>query len=109
MRSSWSPKLKRDSSEKTTWYQSACQALCSSTNYESDISTPVVVDQRAANCLNDVVRSFTAMWSRCQLSRADVTSRRLLPVFQVVRCSTVHCFQTRITVELFRCTRAPIA
>ncbi|GFV03278.1 hypothetical protein TNCV_4018751 [Trichonephila clavipes] len=29
MRSSWSHKLKRDSSEKTTWCQSACQALCS--------------------------------------------------------------------------------
>ena len=29
MRPSWSHKLKRDSSEKTTWCQSACQALCS--------------------------------------------------------------------------------
>ncbi|GFX51431.1 hypothetical protein TNCV_3103641 [Trichonephila clavipes] len=27
----------------------------------------------------------------------------------LVRCSSAPCFQTRITGELFRCTRAPIA
>ncbi|GFX46096.1 uncharacterized protein TNCV_2094141 [Trichonephila clavipes] len=76
---------------------------------EANISTPIAVDQRAANCLGEAVRSFTAMWSRCRSSRADVIFRRPLPVFRVVRCSSVHCFQTRITVELFPCTRAPIA
>ncbi|GFW36212.1 uncharacterized protein TNCV_4930741 [Trichonephila clavipes] len=76
---------------------------------EADISTPVVVNQRAANCLEETVRSFTAMWSRCQSSRVDVPFRRPLPVFLVVRCFPVHCFQTCITVELFRCARASIA
>ncbi|GFY10054.1 uncharacterized protein TNCV_1945991 [Trichonephila clavipes] len=32
---------------------------------ETDISIPVAVDQRAANCLEEAVRSFTAMRSRC--------------------------------------------
>ncbi|GFT36324.1 uncharacterized protein TNCV_3464761 [Trichonephila clavipes] len=71
---------------------------------KAEISTPVAVDQRAANCLKEAVRSFTVMWSRCRSSRADVTFRRPLPVFRVVRCLSVHCFQTRIIVELFRCT-----
>ncbi|GFX56700.1 uncharacterized protein TNCV_494481 [Trichonephila clavipes] len=96
MRPSWSHKLKRDSSEKTTWCQSACQALFSRVHCrrnrrwfalkeilykgtlarnprcsrrrridEADISTPVEV-QRAANCLEEAVRSFTAMQSRCR-------------------------------------------
>ncbi|GFX72027.1 hypothetical protein TNCV_1892341, partial [Trichonephila clavipes] len=30
---------------------------------EVDISTPVAVDQRAANCLEEAVRSFTVMRS----------------------------------------------
>ncbi|GFV00151.1 transposable element Tc3 transposase [Trichonephila clavipes] len=72
---------------------------------EADISTSVAIDQRVANCLEEVVRSFIAMRSRCRLSYGDVTFRRPLPVFQ---CSSVHCFQTRITVELFRCTRTLI-
>ncbi|GFV70353.1 uncharacterized protein TNCV_4797721 [Trichonephila clavipes] len=55
---------------------------------EADISTPVAVDQRAANCLEEAVRSFTAMWSRCQPSHADVTFRRPPPVFRVVQCSS---------------------
>ncbi|GFX88479.1 uncharacterized protein TNCV_2279471 [Trichonephila clavipes] len=76
---------------------------------EADFSTPVAVDQRAANCLKEAVRSFTAMQSRCRLSLSDDTFCRPPPVFQVVRGSSVHRFQTRITVELFRCTRAPIA
>ncbi|GFV34041.1 hypothetical protein TNCV_309471 [Trichonephila clavipes] len=46
---------------------------------------------------------FGARWS------TDFTFRRPLPVFRVVRCSLVHCFQTHITVEQFRSTRAPIA
>ncbi|GFT12458.1 uncharacterized protein TNCV_4336211 [Trichonephila clavipes] len=222
MRPSWSPKLKRDSSEKTTWCHSACQALCSRAhcrrsrrwppststesscsisllidgttritideptdldlppsfeltltlqekvcrkrvlltsrlttmesgrddiiinNYkenghdassfliqdqlkikehfekerqqlcrrrrvdEADISIPVAVEQCAVNCLEEAVRSFTVMRSRCQSSRADVTFRRPQPVFQVARCSSGHCFQTRITVSP-NCTRAPIA
>ncbi|GFW55086.1 uncharacterized protein TNCV_2787011 [Trichonephila clavipes] len=74
----------------------------------ADISTPVTVSQRAANCLEEAVRSFTIMRSRCQTSRADVTFLHPLPVFRVVRCLSVPCFQTRIAVELFRCTRTPI-
>ncbi|GFU58275.1 uncharacterized protein TNCV_4589541 [Trichonephila clavipes] len=54
------------------------------------ISTPVAVDQRAANFLEETVRSFTAMRSSCRSSRADVTFRRPLSVFRVVRCSSVH-------------------
>ncbi|GFS63048.1 uncharacterized protein TNCV_3743081 [Trichonephila clavipes] len=75
---------------------------------EVDISTPVVVDQSDANCLEQAVRSFTTMRSRCRSSHADVTFRYTLPVFPVIRHSSIHRFQTRITVELFRCTRAPI-
>ncbi|GFV50625.1 uncharacterized protein TNCV_2212881 [Trichonephila clavipes] len=75
---------------------------------EADISTPVAVDQLAANCLEEAVRSFTTMWNRFRSLRADVTLHLPLPVFRVPRCSSVHCFQTRITVELFHCTRAPI-
>ncbi|GFU88794.1 uncharacterized protein TNCV_4444711 [Trichonephila clavipes] len=59
---------------------------------EADISTPAAVDQRAANCLEENVRSFTSMQSRCRSSRADVTFRRPLPAFRAVRCSSVHCF-----------------
>ncbi|GFX79687.1 uncharacterized protein TNCV_2746061 [Trichonephila clavipes] len=76
---------------------------------KTDISTHVAVDQRAANYLEEAVGSFTAIRSRCRSSRADVTFLRQLPGFPVVRCSSVNCFQTRITVERFRCTRAPIA
>ena len=65
--------------------------------------TPVAVDQRAANCLEEAVRSFTAMRNRHRSSGADINFRRPLPVFRVVRCSSVHCFQTRNTMELFRC------
>ncbi|GFW56462.1 uncharacterized protein TNCV_3313981 [Trichonephila clavipes] len=72
-------------------------------------SIPVVVDQRTANFLEEAVQLFTAMRSRCRSSRSDVTFRHPLPVFRVVPCSSVQCFQTRITVELFRCTQAPIA
>ncbi|GFV16396.1 hypothetical protein TNCV_1525421 [Trichonephila clavipes] len=31
----------------------------------ADISTPVALEQCAAKCLEEAVRSFTAMWSRC--------------------------------------------
>ncbi|PRD31567.1 UNVERIFIED_CONTAM: hypothetical protein NCL1_23179 [Trichonephila clavipes] len=76
---------------------------------DADISTAAAVDQRAVNCLEEAVRSFIAMQSRCRSSCAEVTFRRSLPVFRVVRLSSVYCFQTRITVELFRCTQAPVA
>ncbi|GFU62680.1 transposable element Tcb1 transposase [Trichonephila clavipes] len=49
------------------------------------------------------------MWSRCRSLLADLTFLRPLPIFGVVRCSSFHCFKTRLIVELFRCTRAPIA
>ncbi|GFV80192.1 retrovirus-related Pol polyprotein from transposon TNT 1-94 [Trichonephila clavipes] len=76
---------------------------------EGDISIPVAVNQRAANCVKEAVRSYTGIRSRCRSSCTDVTFRRPLPVFPVVQCSSVHCFQTRITVELFRCTQATVA
>ncbi|GFV41059.1 uncharacterized protein TNCV_2666501 [Trichonephila clavipes] len=69
-----------------------------------DISTPVAVHQCAVNCLEEAVQSFIAMRIRCRSSRSDVTFRRLLPVFLVIRGSSVHCFQIRISVELFRRT-----
>ncbi|GFX49264.1 uncharacterized protein TNCV_3333821 [Trichonephila clavipes] len=75
---------------------------------EAGISTPVAVDQSASNCQEEAVRSFTAMWSRCRSSCAGVTFLRLLPVLRFVRRSPVQCFQTCITVELFRCTRAQL-
>ncbi|GFV90009.1 uncharacterized protein TNCV_4643491 [Trichonephila clavipes] len=71
---------------------------------EADISTPEAVDQRVTNYLEEAVQSFTTMRSLCQSSRADVTFRRPLLIFRAVRCSSVHCLQTRITVELVRCT-----
>ncbi|GFY28890.1 hypothetical protein TNCV_4720211 [Trichonephila clavipes] len=48
---------------------------------KTDISTSVAVDQRAANCLEEAVRSFTAMRIMCRSSHANVTFRRLLPAF----------------------------
>ncbi|GFW84779.1 uncharacterized protein TNCV_680671 [Trichonephila clavipes] len=65
---------------------------------KTDISTLVAIDQRAVNYLKVAVRSFTAMGSRCRPSCADVTFHCPLPVFRVVRYSSVHCFQTRIPV-----------
>ncbi|GFT48765.1 nephrin [Trichonephila clavipes] len=76
---------------------------------EADISAPVSVDHRDANCLEKDVRSFTVMWTRCRSLRADANFRQPLPVFRVVRRSSVHFFQTRITLECFRCTPVPIA
>ncbi|GFU92161.1 ribonuclease H [Trichonephila clavipes] len=48
------------------------------------------------------------MWSRCRSSGTDVTFRHPLPAFRVAWCSSVHCFQTRITLEQFHSTLAPI-
>ncbi|GFY06090.1 uncharacterized protein TNCV_3107691 [Trichonephila clavipes] len=76
---------------------------------EADITTRVAVDQRAANCLEEAVRSFTAMRSRSRSSRADVIFRRPVPVFRIIRFPSVHCSLTHITAELFHCTRAHIA
>ena len=76
---------------------------------EADFSTPVAVDQRDSSCLDEAVRSFTVMQNKCRSSRTDVTFCCSLLVFSVVWCLSVHRFQTRITVELFRCTRAAIA
>ena len=76
---------------------------------EADTSTPVAVDQAAVNCLEKAAWSFTAMRNRCRSLRANVIFRRPLTIFRVVWWKLVHCFQTRITVELFRCTRSVIA
>ncbi|GFY32350.1 uncharacterized protein TNCV_3558581 [Trichonephila clavipes] len=70
---------------------------------EADISTRVAVDQRSVNCLEEAILSFTVMLSRYRSSRADITFCSPLPVFRVIRCSSVHSFETRITVELLRC------
>ena len=76
---------------------------------EAGNNTRIAIDQCAANCLEEAVLSFAAMCSRCLSSSADVTLRRSLPVLQVALCSSLHCSQTPITVELYHCTRAPIA
>ncbi|GFV96052.1 hypothetical protein TNCV_1870141 [Trichonephila clavipes] len=77
---------------------------------EADISTPVTVNQRAANCLEEAVGSFTAMWragvDRRVLALPSVVYYQFFELFGVRRSTA---FQTHITVELFRCTRAPIA
>ncbi|GFV87122.1 uncharacterized protein TNCV_5113401 [Trichonephila clavipes] len=64
----------------------ACNPRCSRRRRidEADISTPVAVDQCAANCLEEDVRSFTVMRSRCRSMRYDVTFRHPLPIFRVV-------------------------
>ncbi|GFU35775.1 uncharacterized protein TNCV_1083411 [Trichonephila clavipes] len=59
---------------------------------EADISTPVAVDQRAANCLEEAVQPFMAMGSNCRSSRADTTFHLPLPVFRVVPYSSDFCF-----------------
>ncbi|GFT77615.1 uncharacterized protein TNCV_821711 [Trichonephila clavipes] len=76
---------------------------------EADISIPVAVDQRATKCLDEAIRSFTVMRSMCRSSRVYVDFGRPLPVFRVVRCSSVHCFETGMAVEWLHCTRAPKA
>ncbi|GFT06935.1 uncharacterized protein TNCV_1415041 [Trichonephila clavipes] len=48
---------------------------------KANISTPAAVSQRAANCQEEAVRSFTAMRNRCQSLCTDITFRRPLPVF----------------------------
>ncbi|GFU74999.1 transposable element Tcb2 transposase [Trichonephila clavipes] len=88
----------------------ACNPRCSKRRRidEADISMPVALDQRATNFLEEAVRSFTAMRSRCRLSHADVILHRPLPVFRFREsCSVLICsLHTRITLELFHCTRA---
>ena len=109
--------MKRDSSEKTTWCQSACQTLCScahcrrSCQYfavrgilyndtlirsprcsrcrhinKADISTPVTVDQRAANCLEEAVRLFIALQNRF---------RSLMMSLSVFHCQFFELFGAR--------------
>ncbi|GFX69537.1 hypothetical protein TNCV_1769061 [Trichonephila clavipes] len=71
---------------------------------EADISTPVAVDQRAANWLEEAVRSFSAMRSRSRSSRDNVvTFRRPL---LVVRGSSDRCFETSQDSELLKIPRS---
>ena len=77
--------------------------------YEADISTSVALEQRSADSLEETIWSFIVMRSSCQSSRTDGTFHHSLPVFRVVRCSSVHCFQTRITEDLYRNTWAAIS
>ncbi|GFW63029.1 hypothetical protein TNCV_4453771 [Trichonephila clavipes] len=106
MRPSWSHRLKRDSSEKTTWCQSACQVLRRQRYDEADISTNVAVEQCAPNCLEEDVRSFTTMAIDLRtLTSPSVVHYRFFKLFGARR-STVTKFTS---LELFHCTRAPIA
>ncbi|GFS75007.1 uncharacterized protein TNCV_1396651 [Trichonephila clavipes] len=64
---------------------------------EADISRPVAVDQRAANCLEEAVRLFTTMQSRCHLPSFiasflsySVLVGSLLPNSHLWNCSTAH-------------------
>ncbi|GFY19488.1 uncharacterized protein TNCV_4646621 [Trichonephila clavipes] len=59
---------------------------------EADNSTPVEVDQRTSNCLEEAVRSS---------SRADVTFPCPLPFLRVVRCSSVTASKL---VALWNCS-----
>ncbi|GFT83310.1 uncharacterized protein TNCV_3003821 [Trichonephila clavipes] len=61
---------------------------------EADVSTSVAVDQQASNCLDEAVRSFTTMRSRCRSSRADATSVVLCQFFELfdARRSTASKF-----------------
>ncbi|PRD22758.1 UNVERIFIED_CONTAM: hypothetical protein NCL1_48281 [Trichonephila clavipes] len=81
----------------------ACNPRCSRRRRidEADISTPVAVDQHAANCLKEVVQSFIAMRSRCRSSTADVTFCR--PLLRVVRCSEPEYLETQFEDH---CSRA---
>ncbi|GFV94286.1 uncharacterized protein TNCV_2267401 [Trichonephila clavipes] len=66
-----------------------CNPRCSRRQrmHEENISTHVAVDQHATKCVDEAVRSFTTMRSRCRSSHAGVTFRRPLPVSRVVRGS----------------------
>ncbi|GFV42431.1 uncharacterized protein TNCV_3646671 [Trichonephila clavipes] len=55
---------------------------------EADISTPVAVDQHGDNYLEEAVRSFTAMRSRCRSSRADVIHGQFFELFGARRSTT---------------------
>ncbi|GFX34993.1 uncharacterized protein TNCV_2329331 [Trichonephila clavipes] len=68
--------------------------------YEAGIITPVEVDQCADNCLREAERLLTAIRSKCRPSCADITFHRPLPVFRVVRCSSVPNLQHCRTVPL---------
>ena len=49
---------------------------------EADNSTFVAFDQCASNCLEEAVRSFTTMWSRCRSSRTYVAFRSALTFYK---------------------------
>ncbi|GFV38337.1 uncharacterized protein TNCV_3952001 [Trichonephila clavipes] len=75
---------------------------------EADISIPVAVYEGDANYLEEILRSITTIRSRYRSSHADVCFRNQLRLFQIVWFLSVHCFHTRITLELFHCTRTHI-
>ncbi|GFV52279.1 hypothetical protein TNCV_3197791 [Trichonephila clavipes] len=66
------------------------------------ISLPVVVDQHAANCLEEAVRSFSAMRSRCRSLRADIKFHHPLPVFRVARKQSVMSHRNNDYLEFDR-------
>ncbi|GFV11554.1 uncharacterized protein TNCV_975461 [Trichonephila clavipes] len=136
MRPSCPHRLKCDSSEKTTCWQSACQALCSFAHcrlshrwlvvkrilykdtlarnqrcsrhrriHEVDISTPVAVDQRAANC------RAIHYYGHSPLRGAGV-DRRALTSPSVVHCQFFELFGARRSTaskltSLWNCSAAP--
>ncbi|GFX50216.1 hypothetical protein TNCV_2782381 [Trichonephila clavipes] len=59
---------------------------------DANINTPVAVKKRTVNYLEGTLWSFTTMWTTYPSSCADVTFRHTLHVFQILRCSSVHCF-----------------
>ncbi|GFW14652.1 uncharacterized protein TNCV_1561151 [Trichonephila clavipes] len=75
---------------------------------EADIRTPAALDQCALNCLEEAVHAVKDIRAGVDRRGADVTFRHPLPVLRVVRCSSIHCFQIRNAMELFRCQRDAI-
>lgn len=74
---------------------------------ESD--APVSVVQSADYYLNKAVLSVSAMRTKCLSLHVEDTFQYLQPYFRVVQFSSIHCFETRITVLLLLSTRAAIA
>ncbi|GFU34105.1 uncharacterized protein TNCV_3199091 [Trichonephila clavipes] len=62
---------------------------------EADIRIPVAVDQLDVHCLEEAARSCTTLRRRCLSPRLDVTFRRPLPDFRIVRFSSIHFFEIR--------------
>lgn len=51
---------------------------------DADSDTPLAVDQRAFNCLDEAVRSISVIRTMCQLGDVEMIIRSSLSDFQVV-------------------------